>query len=217
MWQAVGLPDYGGNIMKILAIGAHPDDIEYGCGGLLLMAVAAKHEVFLYVLTDGDINPAINRRAEQEKAAGFLGAKKLYWGGFKDTKMTAGRELIVAIENVLSEVKPDMVLVNDPDDAHQDHKALGTCTVTACRYIKKVLFYQDYTTLEFLPDTFADITTCLKKKKQLLAFHKSQVQKTYPTGLDMLENVSARASYYGFMAKVKYAEGFKPLRNLVSL
>jgi len=203
--------------MRILALGAHPDDIEYGCGGLLLMAVAASHEVFLNVMTKGDLNPRVNRRAEQEKAAKFLGAKKLFWGGFKDTELEACRELIVAIENILDQVKPDMVLVNYPDDAHQDHVALARCTVTACRYIKRVLFYHDYTTLDFFPDTFVDITAFLEKKKQLLAFHQSQVQKKYPTGLDMLENVSARASYYGFAAKVKYAEGFKPLRNLISL
>lgn len=202
--------------MKILALGAHPDDVEYGCGGLLLMAVAASHEVFLNVMTKGDLNPGVNRRAEQEKAAVLLGVKKLFWGGFKDTHMVANRELIVAIENILDQVNPDMVLVNYPDDAHQDHKALASCAVTACRYIKRVLFYQDYTTLDFLPDTFVDITDVLKKKQQLLACHKSQVQKEYPTGLDMLENVIARASYYGFLAKVKYAEGYKPLRNLVS-
>lgn len=202
--------------MRILALGAHPDDIEYGCGGLLLMAAEASHEVFLNVMTEGNLNPRVNRRAEQEKAARFLGAKKLFWGGFKDTHIVASRELIVAIENILAKVNPDMVLVNYPDDAHQDHKALASCAVTACRYIKRVLFYQDYTTLDFLPDTFVDITTFLEKKKQLLAFHQSQVQKEYPTGLDMLENVSARASYYGFAAKVKYAEGFKPLRNLIA-
>jgi len=202
--------------MRILALGAHPDDIEYGCGGLLLMAAAASHEVFLNVMTEGDLNPKVNRRAEQDKATAFLGAKKLFWGGFKDTQLVPRRELIVAIENILAKVNPDMVLVNYPDDAHQDHVALARCAVTACRYIKRVLFYHDYTTLDFLPDTFVDITDVLEKKKQLLAFHQSQVQKEYPTGLDMLENVSARAAFYGFTAKVKYAEGFKPLRNLIS-
>ncbi|MFC1454406.1 PIG-L deacetylase family protein [Verrucomicrobiota bacterium] len=163
--------------MKILAIGAHPDDIEIGCGGLLLKAVEASHEVFLYVLTEGDINPDTDRRGEQKKAAKFLGAKKLFWGGFKDTKLTPCRELIVAIENILDKVNPDMVLVNYPDDAHQDHNALARCTVTACRYIKRVLFYNDYTTLDFLPDTFVDITDVLGKKKHLLDFHQSQVKK----------------------------------------
>lgn len=203
--------------MNILAIGAHPDDIEYGCGGLLLMAAAKSHEVYLLVMTEGEIHSSTSRRAEQEQAAAYLGASKLFWGGFQDTQLRPCRELIVAIENVLRQVKPDLVLVNHPNDAHQDHQALANCTVTACRYIKRVLFYNDYTTLDFMPDTFVDITGFLKKKRQFLALHKSQVEKEYPTGLDMLENVDARAAYFGFLAKVKYAEGFKSLRNLIEL
>lgn len=203
--------------MKILAIGAHPDDIEYGCGGFLLKAVDKGHEIYLNVMTEGDINPQIDRRREQEEAFAFLGAKQLIWGGFHDTTLAPNRQLIVAVEKTLANVNPDLVLVNFPDDAHQDHNALARCTITACRYIKRVLFYHDYTTLDFVPDTFADITDVLEKKKLLLAMHKSQINKNYPTGLDMLENVTARASYYGFMAKVKYAEGFKPLRNLIEV
>lgn len=202
--------------MRILALGAHPDDIEYGCGGLLLMAVAARHEVFLNVMTEGDLDPASDRRAEQEKANEFLGVKKIFWGGFKDTQLAVKRELLVSIENVIREVKPDLVLVNYPEDAHQDHQALANCTVTACRYIKRVFFYNDYTSLNFVPNTFVDITAYLEKKKQLLACHQSQVQKENPAGLDMLENVSALSAYYGFIAKVKYAEGFNPLRNLIA-
>ena len=56
-----------------------------------------------------------------------------------------------------------------------------------------------------------------QKKVSLLACHKSQLEKKYPPGLDMLESVNALAAYFGFMAKVKYAEGFKPLRNLMEI
>lgn len=203
--------------MKILALGAHPDDIEYGCGGLLLLAADAKHEVFLHVLTDGRDITGTDRRMEQDNAAEFLGARKLYWGSFKDTDLVADRRLILAIEEVVEKVKPDLVLVNAPEDAHQDHQALASCAVTACRYVHRVFFYHDYTTLGFAPDTFADIGAVLERKRQLLACHASQVRKRYPTGLDMLESVNALATYYGFMAKVKYAEGFKPLRNLMCL
>lgn len=203
--------------MKILAFGAHPDDIEYGCGGCLLLAVKGKHDVFLNILTDGSGTTDADRRAEQERAAELLGAKDLIWGGFKDTELVANRKLIMAIEKALDKVRPDIVLVNAPHDAHQDHKALASCAVTACRYIHRVFFYQDYTTLEFDPDTFVEIGSVLEKKRELLACHASQVQKEYPTGLDMLESVNALATYYGFMAKVKYAEGFKPLRNLMRI
>ena len=203
--------------MRILAMGAHPDDIEYGCGGTLLRAVDHQHDVFVCVLTDGGINPEIDRRAEQEAAVRLLGAKELFWGGFPDTGLSAGRELIVAIEKVLAMTKPDMVLVNDAEDAHQDHRALALCATTACRYVKSVLFYHDYTSLHFAPDTFVDIEPYLEKKRRLLACHQSQVGKEYPTGLDLLESVTALASYYGFLGKTKYAEGFRPLRNLLVL
>jgi len=203
--------------MKILAFGAHPDDIEYGCGGFLLNAAEAGHEVYLCVMTDGHNTGKVDRIAEQEKAADYLGATDLFWGGFRDTELTPNRELIVALEKTISKVLPDMVLVNAPEDAHQDHRALGSCTITAARYIKRVLFYHDYTTLSFEPDTFVDIAPVLEKKTKLLGFHASQVKKEYPTGLDMLESVNALAAYYGFMAKVKYAEAFKPLRNLMTV
>jgi LmbE family N-acetylglucosaminyl deacetylase len=203
--------------VRILALGAHPDDIEYGCGGTLLAAVARKHEVFLGVMTDGSATTKANRVAEQEKAAKYLGATDLVWGGFTDTRLEHSRELITAIEQLLRKTSPDMVFVNAPTDAHQDHQALASCAVTACRYIKRVLFYHDYTSIDFLPDTYCDIGETLQAKRKLLACHKSQVSKQYPTGLDMLESVSALAAYYGFMAKVKYAEAFKPLRNLINI
>jgi LmbE family N-acetylglucosaminyl deacetylase len=203
--------------MKILAFGSHPDDIEYGCGGFLLDAVRSGHDAYMCVMTDGGVNPEFDRRLEQERAASFLGAKGLFWGGFRDTQLQEGRELINAIEYHIGKVNPDIVLVNYYEDAHQDHRALAVCAVTACRYQKKVLFYHDYTTLNFIPDVFIDIGNFLQDKRTLLAYHHSQVNKKYPTGLDLLESINSLAAYYGFMAKVRYAEGFKALRYLIDI
>lgn len=200
--------------MRILALGAHPDDIEYGCGGSLIRAVHNGHDVVLHVMTQGLGD--VDRRCEQETAARKLGAKDLLWGGFQDTQLMASRELISAIEESLRQVRPDVVFVNYPNDAHQDHRTLGSCAITACRYVQRVFFYHDYTALAFQPDTFTDIGDVLTEKCDLLACHASQVNKQYPTGLDMLESVHSLAAYYGFMAKVKYAEGFLPLRNLIT-
>ncbi|NCC49601.1 MAG: PIG-L family deacetylase [Spartobacteria bacterium] len=200
--------------MKILALGAHPDDIEYGCGGALLQAVGKGHAVYLQVMTDG--LGTVDRRSEQEASARMLGAADLIWGGFKDTELPTSREVITSIESTLRRVEPDIVFVNYFQDAHQDHKALASCTITACRYVKRVFFYHDYTSLNFMPDTFVEIGDELEQKSRLLACHASQVGKDYPTGLDLLESVHALAAFYGFMAKVKYAEAFLPLRNLVS-
>jgi len=168
-------------------------------------------------MTDGSGTTNINRVAEQEKSAALLGASDLFWGGFEDTHLVQNRELITSIENMMKQSSPDIVFVNAPDDAHQDHQALASCAITACRYVRKVLFYHDYTSIDFLPDTYTDIGNALRKKCKLLTCHKSQVCKRYPTGLDILESVNALAAYYGFMAKVKYAEAFKPLRNLIEM
>jgi len=203
--------------VNILALGSHPDDIEYGCGGALLIAVEKKHRVYMGVMTNGSATTNHNRVAEQEEAARFLGASDLFWGGFEDTRLQPNRKLITVIEGLLDKVSPEIALVNARADAHQDHQALANCAIAACRYVKRVLFYQDYTTVDFLPDTFIDIGRVLQRKAELLACHKSQVQKEYPTGLDMLESVHSLAAYHGFMAKVKYAEGFKPLRNLMEI
>jgi LmbE family N-acetylglucosaminyl deacetylase len=109
--------------MNKLAIGPHPDDIEFGCGGSLLKYAACGHKVFLMVLTDGSFggDPLV-RKAEQESAAGFMGAQ-LFWGGYRDTELQGTRELIQNIDSVINQVKPDIVFLNFWADVHQDHRA----------------------------------------------------------------------------------------------
>jgi len=126
-----------------------------------------------------------------------------------------GKELIGKIEDAIKGSGPDIIFVNYPKDSHQDHRALAESTVVAARYCKKVLFYEDYTSIGFNPGTFVDIENVLDKKVELLKCHTSQVERNYPTGLDMVESVRAVANFRGFQAKVKYAEGFSALRYLL--
>jgi LmbE family N-acetylglucosaminyl deacetylase len=204
--------------MRILAIGAHPDDIEYGCGGTLFKYRKMGHKVFLLVLTGGEQSGDRDvRKKEQERAASLLRADELVWGGFADTKLPGGSELISTIDSVISRVRPDEVYVNYPDDAHQDHRVCAECTITACRYAKKVLLYEDYTARNFEPNIFVDIGDVLDMKINLVGLHQSQVSKAYPTGLDMLEGVRAVASFRGFQGKMKYAEGFVALRYMLDI
>jgi len=202
-------------IMNILAIGAHPDDIEYGCGGFLLKAVENGDKVYLFILTrgEGGGDPEI-REKEQEKAARLLGVQKLFWGNFPDTQLPGANVLIPKIEEILHLVKPDEVYVNYYDDTHQDHRAVAAAAISATRYVKNVLFYEDYTTSNFEPNLFVEIENILERKIELLKCHYSQMSRIYPTGLDILESVRAIANFRGFQGKVKYAEGFKALRFL---
>ena len=205
--------------MNILAIGSHPDDIEYGCGGTLTkFAANRKNKIFFFVATEGNYGGESGVRVKgQKKAAKMLGVKKIFWGNFADTSLSVGRELIGSIENAVKESKADIIFVNYPEDTHQDHRSLAEATVVAVRYSKKVLFYEDFTSKNFEPDIFVDIESTLKNKDKLLKAHKSQVERQYPTGLDILESFRAVANFRGFQAKVKYAEGFRALRYLLDV
>ena len=201
--------------MNILAIGAHPDDIEFGCGGALLKYAQGGHNVYLLVLTEGSFggDPEVRKR-EQEEAVGFIGAKELFWGGFKDTELVDNRALILKIDAVVQRVMPDAVFLNYYDDVHQDHRACAQAGISASRYIKEVLFYEVPTTQHFEPDIFVDIQGVLAKKLQLLKIHGSQVDKTRVENLTILESAQSCANFRGFQGRVKFAEGFKALRVL---
>jgi LmbE family N-acetylglucosaminyl deacetylase len=202
-------------MMNILAIGSHPDDIEFGCGGMLLSYSRQGHNVFLLILTDGSFgaDPGI-RKKEQEEASRFLKAQGLFWGGFKDTELADNRELILKIDSVLQQVKPDIVFLNYYDDVHQDHRAAAQAGVSATRHIKEVLFYEVPTTQRFEPDIFIDIEGALEDKIELLKLHTSQVDRTKVKDLTILESARSCANFRGFQGRVKFAEGFKALRIL---
>lgn len=201
--------------MKILAIGAHPDDIEYGCGGTLIQYAKAGHSVNLFVLTDGSFggDPTV-RMAEQRKSAKFMGAKELFWGDWRDTEVVNNRDLIVKMENIIRKVKPDTVFLNYYKDVHQDHRACCLAGISATRYIKEVLFYEVPTTHSFNPEIFVDIQSSLEKKMRLLELHASQLTRTRVKNLTIVESARSCANFRGFQGRVKYAEGFKALRML---
>ena len=201
--------------MNILAIGPHPDDIEFGCGGTLIRYGRRGHNVNLLVLTSGGIGGDADTRAkEQEAAVKYLKAKNLFWGGFKDTELVDNRDLILKIEEVVDKVKPDMVFLNYTEDVHQDHRAASHAGVSATRYVREVLFYEVPTTINFEPDIFVDIGDILDEKAALLKTHASQVDKTKVQDLTILESATSCATFRGFQGRVKYAEGFKALRIL---
>jgi LmbE family N-acetylglucosaminyl deacetylase len=202
--------------LNILAIGAHPDDIEFGCGATLLQFSRRGHKVFLFVATEGEIGAKEGiRRKEEMSAVRFLGAKKVFWGGFVDTNVPTSKELIDEIEVVVKEVKPDIVFFNFSDDTHQDHRAVANCALSATRYVKKALFYEVPTTRNFEPDVFMDASSVMQKKVSLLKLHKSQIKRTRVPKLTILESALACAMFRGYQARVKFAEGFKAVRFML--
>ncbi|MCM8819268.1 MAG: PIG-L family deacetylase [Candidatus Omnitrophica bacterium] len=201
--------------MNILAVGAHPDDIEFGCGGTLIKYAESGNNVFLLVLTDGSYGASKSvRKKEQKEAAKFIGSKGLFWVGYKDTELIVNRDLIVKIENIIEKTNPDVVFINFWADVHQDHRAAAQATISATRYVKEVLFYEVPTTQHFEPDVFVDIGDVLDKKLELLKKHASQVNRTKVKDLTILESATSCAYFRGYQARVKFAEGFKAVRLL---
>lgn len=204
--------------MNILAIGAHPDDIEYGCGGTLLKHSLRGDSIYLMVLTEGTMGGQGHiRRREQFAAASMIGTKDIFWGEYEDTKIPLDRALIRKIEDVIDAVKPTVTFVHAPDDTHQDHHNLSLGTISATRYIKNVLFYEGPTTQaqSFQPTVFVDIRDVLDKKLTLLGHHASQVERTNIEDLTIIDIAKSNATFRGIQARVKYAEGFQPLRLFI--
>jgi len=199
--------------MNILAIGAHPDDFEYGCGGTLYKYSQAKHKINLLVMTRGDMGGKADlRQKEQERSAKILKAK-LYWGRFSDTQIPLQKETINTIEFFIKKIKPNFIFSLFPNDTHQDHRTVSQATVTATRYVHNVLFYETPSTIDFTPaSVFVDIERVLNKKLELLKAHKSQVFATRIANLSILEASQATALFRGVQNRVKYAEAFVPLR-----
>ena len=201
--------------MKILGIGPHPDDLEFGCGGTFCKLAAGGHKISLLVMTKGSVGGDPRARiAEQEKAAAMMKAK-LYWGGFEDTGVTLTRELIRTVEERIEAVKPDVVFVNYAADTHQDHRSVAKAVETAARYARNLVFYEVPTTMDFNPGVFVDIGPVISRKVALLKCHRSQVYKTRVKNLSIVESAKAAAMFRGYQDRVKYAEGFVPRRLLL--
>jgi len=204
--------------LSILAIGAHPDDIEFGCGGTLMKMAKEGHDVYMLVLTKGERGGEMRvRQREQEMAGRFMGVKKVFWGNFKDTRIPSNKVVISLMEKIIKKINADFIFINYQDDTHQDHRIVAENTITSSRYVKGVFFYEVPTSQRFDPSIFVDITNVLNDKLKLLTLHTSQVSKTGVDKLSILESAKSCANFRGFQARSRYAEGFKPLRFLMSL
>ncbi len=168
---------------KILAIGAHPDDIEYGCFGLLAEQ-AASTKIYCYVCSIGSFgDPSTNelRIIESQKALNMLNPKKLF---FKKNKgLTANNYELITMDlyQLIQKIKPDLILTHSPHDTHQEHRLVYEITMTASRRSQaSILLYGILSnTLDFQPRFFKDISKKFALKKKALKCHVSQSKKYY--------------------------------------
>jgi len=207
--------------MRILAVGAHPDDVELGCGATLALFKKKGHEVYILVLTRGEASgDPKNREKECRMSARALGADKLFFGSLQDTKITDGVETIMEIDNIIDQVKPHIVFAHSSKDGHQDHRNAGLAALSAARNTKKVLLYESPAALkEFCPQVFVDVGSTFDIKMEALKAFGSQVSKVYFKGNEFHDEsrkfpyvsnaVEGLARFRGFQAGVSLAEAFE--------
>ena len=199
---------------NIIAIGAHPDDIELGCGGTISYLSDRGYNVFCIFVTKGEVggDPIIRQR-ESKAACDILGAKEVIFGDFIDTEVPNSRDLITFLEKFATDKKPEMVFIPNENDTHQDHRNLSLSCLPAFRKSPTILSYESpSTTSAFIPQFFFNIEAQLPKKKLCLEMHQTQKERDYLEWKAML----SLASYRGNQCGSLYAEAFESVRVLAN-
>jgi len=199
--------------VNVLAIGAHPDDIELGCGGVLLKAARQGHNVQMYSLTRGSASgDPIMRTNELMSSAKFIGAKNLWVDDFEDTKLTVSHELISHIEHFINKANPDIIFTHSSGDVHHDHRAIALSTLEAGRFVSNILAYEIPLTKHFNPQVYFDISDVISKKVDLINIFWSQQSKLYLKA----NAISGLAEYRALQSRLngssKYVEAFEVIK-----
>ncbi len=199
--------------MNILALGAHPDDIELGCGGLLLKASKQGHNVFMYILTRGAAaGDPMQRTTEQKEAARIIGARASWIDNFEDTKLTLSVDLINHIEQVIRMTRPDIIYTHPQGDTHHDHRAVAAATYEAARFVPNILSYEMPVTKDFKPQVYCDISDVIDEKIDLLNAFVSQSEKMFIKSHAVKGLSQYRAMQSRLGAKVTAVEAFEVMQ-----
>jgi LmbE family N-acetylglucosaminyl deacetylase len=113
------------------------------------------------------------------------------------------------------QVEPDTVYTHFGEDTHQDHRHIARAVVPAARSVPNLLFFEGYSSQEFLPTVFVDISTVIDQKLAALEAHASQVPKTNIQSMSIVDIAQSAANFRGIQGRVTYAEGFVPLRHFI--
>lgn len=209
--------------MKILAIGAHLDDIEIACGGTLAKAVEAGHIVKVLIMsksgyTNNDGN--IQRSDEVAVTEGInalktLGIQDIDILDFPTKDIPFCSDVVHPIDKVITEFDPDIIFTHHPFDTHQAHEGVSKATIAAARRKNTVFFYEPITPsgrsyVAFKPHLYVDIESSLDKKIDSLKCHTSEYNKFGAE--DWIEGVRARSGFRGYEIGKKFAEAFEILR-----
>lgn len=200
---------------NILAIVAHPDDLEMMAGASVVKWISEGKHVHVVVLTNGSwVGPDGNLCRPIEEILKEKDAVHKYVGydtyeilneptlelQFKDS-------LVCDVLRRIKEYNIDTILTSWNEDSHRDHRMAYEIALQVSRHVPNFLMGQInyYMTDFYTPNLYVDITTQLNSKLQIMALYKSQWRRSKE---DWTEYLTAQSVYYGKVVGVKYAEGF---------
>ncbi len=221
--------------VDILAIGAHPDDVEFGCGGTLIKMIAEGKKVAIVDLTQGELGTRgteFTRAEEAANAAKLMGVVARENMKMKDGFLVNSEEYQMRIVKMIRKYQPEIVFCNAIEDRHPDH-AKGSKLVSDACFLsglikietehegskqqawrpKQVFHYIQWKNIE--PDFVVDISDFLDKKIEVCKAYKTQLFNsdskepiTATATKDFMESLTYRSQDLGRLSGVDYAEGF---------
>jgi bacillithiol biosynthesis deacetylase BshB1 len=216
--------------LDILVFGAHPDDVELGCGGTVIKEIKAGKKVGIIDLTRGELGTrgtAETRTAETKLASDIMGVTIRQNMDFKDGFFKDDEEHKLALIKKIRQYQPEIVITNAVSDRHPDHGRGAEITVDACflaglekietgQQIWRPRAIYHYIQFNYLtPDVVVDISAEMKVKLQAVKAYSTQFfnpgskeSKTIISSQGFLDSVSYRAQDLGRQANCEYAEGF---------
>jgi LmbE family N-acetylglucosaminyl deacetylase len=198
--------------VRVLAFGAHPDDLEIGMGGTIARHASAGDRVVMAIATVP--NNRETRWRVAEHAADVLGAELLMLDIPPD-ELQHSRAIVQRFDKVLEQVEPDVIYTHWNSDSHQDHNAVSMATIGATRANRcAVLMYEQTIPGGVVPwgfraQSYVDISSWMPMKMESIAMHKSQVRAN---GDLWVQGVRGRAMYRGYQMNVEYAEAFEVIK-----
>lgn len=208
--------------MNVLAIGAHFDDVELGCGGTLAKYLRRGDQVFVFVATlSGFANHhqhimRSNERAlaEAQEAMRILGVKELVRADFNTLELEFTDALNMEILKLLEGQEIDTVFTHWLGDVHHDHQAVAKAAIHCCRHTPRVLMYRSNwyeSAYSFHGNFYVDISDTWDIKEQALMAYGSEMERTNGKWIRFFRNEAENA---GQRMGVKYAEVFELLKWL---
>jgi len=197
---------------RVLFLGAHPDDIELGCGALLHQ-IARQTEVLCVTLSDNQMNPDLkNVKNEHYEAMAVLGVprEKIVFGPFATRVFPDTRqEILEYFLKLRIDFKPDLIFVHSKQDVHQDHNTMTDEALRAFRGITVLGFDVVRSSYGFFPHFLVEVTEeDVNKKIESLAKYETYRDRYYFNS-ELTRSIMVR---HGALAEVPFAEGFDILR-----